>query len=36
MGSKWQPLHIGMSATVRTTAACAHLDSIGALEARLG
>lgn len=36
MGSAWQPVGVGMSATRRTTAACAHLDSIGALESRLG
>lgn len=35
MGSKWQPIEIGMAASRRTTAACARLDSIGALEARL-
>ena len=36
MGSKWQPLSVGLSATKRTTAACAHLDSVGLLESRLG
>jgi hypothetical protein len=36
MGSKWQPLSVGLSATHRTTAACAHLDSVGLLESRLG
>ena len=35
MGSKWQPLHVGMSATVRTTAACAHLDTVGLIESLL-
>ncbi len=36
MGSKWQSLDIGLSATRRTTAACAHIDSAGALESLLG
>ena len=36
MGSKWQPIHIGMAAARRTSAACAHLDSVGILEQRLG
>ena len=36
MGSKWQPLDVGLRATKRTTAACAHLDSAGLLESRLG
>lgn len=36
MGSKWQPIHIGMAASRRTTAACAHLGTVDALEARLG
>jgi hypothetical protein len=36
MGSKWQPIHIGMAATRRATAACAHLDSIGIVEERIG
>jgi hypothetical protein len=36
MGSQWQPISIGLNATRRTTAACAHLDSVGALEAHLG
>lgn len=36
MGSKWQPAEVGISATRRTTAACAHLDSVGALESILG
>jgi hypothetical protein len=36
MGSKWQPLSVGLSATTRTTAACAHLDSVALLESRLG
>jgi hypothetical protein len=35
MGARWQPVEIGMQATLRATAACAHLDSIGLLEARL-
>ena len=36
MGSQWQPVHIGMAAARRTSAACAHLDSIAILEQRLG
>jgi Phosphotransferase enzyme family len=36
MGSKWQPLSVGLSATRRATAACAHLDSAGLLESMLG
>jgi phosphotransferase family enzyme len=36
MGSKWQPISIGLGATKRATAACAHLDSVGLLEERLG
>ncbi len=36
MGSKWQSLDIGVSATKRTTAACAHIDSAGLLESLLG
>jgi hypothetical protein len=36
MGSKWQPIEIGMQATRRTTLACAQLDSAGLLEALLG
>ncbi len=35
MGSKWQPLAVGLRATERTTAACAHLDSAGLLESLL-
>jgi hypothetical protein len=35
MGSKWQPISIGLGATKRATAACAHLDSVGLLEQRL-
>ncbi|MFM8302905.1 MAG: phosphotransferase family protein [Actinomycetota bacterium] len=35
MGSKWQPLHIGLRATARTTAACAHLDTVRLVEMRL-
>jgi hypothetical protein len=35
MGSKWQPISVGLSATRRATAACAHIDSVGLLEARL-
>jgi hypothetical protein len=36
MGSKWQPISIGLSATKRATAACAHLDSVGLVESLLG
>ena len=35
MGSKWQPIEIGLAGTRRATAACAHLDSAGLLEAML-
>jgi hypothetical protein len=35
MGSKWQPLSIGLSATKRATAACAHLESADLLESLL-
>jgi hypothetical protein len=35
MGSKWQPIEIGLAATRRATAACAHLDSAGLLASRL-
>ena len=35
MGSKWQPRDVGISATRRATAACAHLDSVGLLESLL-
>ena len=36
MGSKWQPLDVGLSGTRRATAACEHLDSAGLLESLLG
>lgn len=36
MGSKWQPLDVGLSGTRRATAACAHLDSAGLLDSLLG
>jgi hypothetical protein len=36
MGSKWQPLHIGLGGTRRATAAIEDLDSIGLLESLLG
>jgi aminoglycoside phosphotransferase (APT) family kinase protein len=36
MGSKWQPIDIGISSTLRATAAVTHLDSIGLVESRLG
>jgi hypothetical protein len=32
MGSKWQPLHIGLGGTRRATAACAHLECVDLLE----
>jgi len=32
MGSKWQPLHIGLGGTRRATAACAHLECVELLE----
>jgi hypothetical protein len=35
MGSKWQPLHVGLSATQRATQAIEELDTVGLLEARL-
>jgi hypothetical protein len=35
MGSKWQPIEIGLAGTRRATAACAHLDSAGLLESLL-
>ena len=37
MGSKWQPVHIGLGGTERaTTAACEHLDCVELLERLLG
>ncbi|HZR13268.1 MAG TPA: phosphotransferase [Acidimicrobiia bacterium] len=36
MGSRWQPISVGLGGTVRATAACAHLDSAGLLESLLG
>jgi hypothetical protein len=36
MGSKWQPIEIGLAATERATAACAHLESAALLESLLG
>jgi hypothetical protein len=35
MGSKWQPLSVGLGGTRRATAACAQLDSAGLLESML-
>jgi len=35
MGSKWHPINVGLSATRRATAACAHLDSAGLIESLL-
>ncbi len=32
MGSKWQPLHIGLGGTRRATAACTHLQCVELLE----
>ncbi len=36
MGSKWQPLHIGLGGTKRATAACAQLECVALLEDLLG
>jgi hypothetical protein len=36
MGSKWQPLHIGLGGTKRATAACAELGCVDLLERLLG
>ncbi len=36
MGSKWQPLHIGLGGTKRATAACAELGCVDLLEHLLG
>ncbi len=36
MGSKWQPLHIGLGGTKRATAACDQLDCVDLLERLLG
>jgi aminoglycoside phosphotransferase (APT) family kinase protein len=36
MGSKWQPLHIGLGGTRRATAACTALGSVELLEELLG
>jgi hypothetical protein len=36
MGSKWQPIEIGLGGTRRATAACAHLESAGLLQSLLG
>jgi len=36
MGSKWQPLHIGLGGTKRATAACDQLGCVDLLEALLG
>ncbi|GMU78494.1 MAG: phosphotransferase [Acidimicrobiia bacterium] len=36
MGSKWQPLSIGLGATRRATAALAHLGTADVIESRLG
>ena len=36
MGSKWQPLHIGLDATKRATDACERLGSVDLLESLLG
>ncbi len=35
MGSKWQPLHIGLGGTRRATAACTHLECVELLEEML-
>jgi hypothetical protein len=36
MGSKWQPIEVGLAGTQRATSACAHIDSAGLLESLLG
>ncbi len=36
MGSKWQPLRIGLGGTRRATAACAHLRTVELIEEMLG
>ena len=36
MGSKWQPLHIGLGGTKRATAACEELRCVDLLEQLLG
>ena len=36
MGSKWQPLHIGLGGTQRATAACDQLGCVDLLEHLLG
>ena len=36
MGSKWQPLHIGLGGTKRATAACDQLGCVDLLERLLG
>jgi hypothetical protein len=36
MGSKWQPIEVGRSATERTTQALVDLDVLGLLRERLG
>ncbi len=36
MGSKWQPLHIGLGGTRRATEACAHLETVDLIEELLG
>ena len=35
MGSKWQPIEVGMLGMTRATDACADLDTLGALRERL-
>jgi hypothetical protein len=36
MGSKWQPMHIGLGGTKRATAACEHLHCVDLVEELLG
>jgi hypothetical protein len=36
MGSKWQPEHIGLGGTERSTIAAVDLDCVGLLAERLG
>jgi hypothetical protein len=35
MGSKWQPIEVGMAGMTRSTDTCADLDTLGALRDRL-
>ena len=35
MGSRWQPIEVGMLGMTRATDACADLDTLGALRDRI-